>query len=85
MQIFVVATSQVVDDGDSLPHEVHHILWVCSTNVVLSKNSADALSEHKSNVRDGVLVPKNGADLCGGVTGLSEVQNEFCNGFRIGV
>ena len=75
----------MVDDGDGLAHEVHHVLWVSSTDVVLSENSADALSENKSNVRNSVLVTKNGADFRCGVTGLSEVKNEFCNGFCIGV
>lgn len=85
MQVLVVPASQVVDDGDCLAHEVHHVLRVCPTDVVLSENGADALSEHKSNVRDSVLVPKDGADFCCGVTSFSEIENEFCNGFCIGV
>ena len=64
MQILVVSASQVVDNGDSLAHEVHHVFRVSSTDVVLSENSADALSENKSNVRNSVLVTKNGADFC---------------------
>ena len=81
----MIATAQVVDDGHSLSHEVHHVLWVGATDVVLKENGADALSKNESDVRNGVLISKNCTDLSGGVTCFTEVKNEFSDRFSIGV
>ena len=76
VDVLVVAGSEMVDDGDSLPHEVHHVLGVAAGHVVLSEDLANSLSEHKANVRNGVLVAEDGADFSGGVPGLCQVENE---------
>ena len=76
VDVLVVSRAKVIDDGDGLSHEVHHVLRVRTGHVVLSEDLANSLSEHKANVRNGVLVAEDGADFSGGVPGLCQVENE---------
>jgi len=85
VNVLVVAGAKVVDDGDSLTHEVHHVFRVAAGHVVLCENLANALAEDKTDVRDGVLVTEDGADFGGGVSGLSQVKNEGLNSIFVGV
>ena len=57
VNVFVVSRTKVVDDGDSLAHEVHHILGVATGHVVFFEDLADAHSKDQTDVGNGVLVP----------------------------
>ena len=79
VDVLVVSRAKVIDDGDGLSHEVHHVLRVRAGHVVLSEDLADALAEDEAHVGDGVLVSKNGANFCCGMTCLGQVKNEGLN------
>ena len=85
VNVLVVSRSKVVDDGDSLAHEVHHVLGVGPGHIVLCEHLANALPEHEADVGDSVLVAKNGADFGGGVAGLGQIENEGLNRILVGV
>ena len=76
VNVLVVSRAEVVDDGDGLSHEVHHVLGVSAHHVVFSEELTDAHSENQASVWNGVLVSKDGADFCGGKSGFCKVKNE---------
>jgi len=85
VDVLVVARTEVVDDGHSLAHEVHHVLGVGPGHVVFCEHLANALAEDEADVGNGVLVAQNGADFGGGVTGLGQVKNDGLNRILVGV
>ncbi len=85
VEVLVVARTQMVDDTDCLAHEVHHVLRVSAGHVVLCEDLANALSEDEADIGDGVLVPKNGSDFCGGEAGFRKVKNEGLNRIFVGI
>lgn len=85
VNVLVVSRTEVIDDGHSLSHQIHHVLGIGAGHVGLSENLADALSEDKSDVGNGVLVSQNRTNFSGGHSGLCQVQNEGLNGIFVGV
>ena len=85
VNVLVIARAEVVDDGDCLTHEVHHVLGVGTGHVVLCEHLANALAEDEADVGNSVLVAEDGADFGGGMTGLGQVENEGLNRILVGV
>ena len=85
VNVLVVARAKVIDDGDGLSHEVHHVLRVGSGHVVFSEDLADSLAKDEAHVGDGMLVSKNGTDFSRGMPSLGQVKNEGLNRILVGV
>ena len=76
---------EVIDDTDSLAHEVHEILWIGTTKVVLSENGSNALSENQTSIWDSMLVSQDNTNLRGAHTLLRILENQGFNLLRIRV
>lgn len=85
VNVLVIARAKVVDDADSLTHQIHHVLGVGTAHVVLSENLTDALAEDEADVWNGVLVTQDGADFCRGHARFPHLQNEGLNGILVDV
>ena len=85
VNILVVARTQVIDDANSLSHEVHHVFRIGAADTAVSEDLANALAQNKAGVGNSVFIAQDGANFCRAVTGLCKVQNDGLDGILVGV